>query len=360
VDVLLATDLVAAAQPDALRRLSPMRTAAVINLAEMPTADMIRQRDMRLPMAEMLASIQRRSQEGRSHTLHAARLAEGLFGDTIAANVLMLGYAWQKGLLPLSHASLVHAIELNGAAVELNKRAFVWGRFIAIDGTAAERIAGLDNTRPVTPSLDQLVEKLASNLRDYQNDAFAERFLKLVEDARRAGRVAGDEGERFATAVAENAHRIMAYKDEYEVARLYVRPAFKAALHAQFSDLRRVSVWLAPPLLSRHDPSTGRPRKRRFGPWVFSLFALLSRFKFLRGTPLDPFGWAVERQMERRLARSYASLVDDLSTKLTAERLDASVALASAPAEIRGVGPVKALAYEQAMVRMDGLHAALN
>jgi indolepyruvate ferredoxin oxidoreductase len=359
-DLLLATDLVAGAQSDSLRRLSPTRTAAVINIDSVPTADVIRHRDMSLPTAQMVASIRNKSQHGCSHTLHAAKAADGLFGDTIAANVLMLGYAWQNGLLPLSEPSLTRAIELNGTAVELNKRAFVWGRFLAIREADVKRIAGLEATRSVEPSLDELIKTFAENLRAYQNDRYAAQYLKLVQQARTAGRAVGDDLERFAAAVAQNAHRVMAYKDEYEVARLYVRPEFKAALHAQFSSVRRASVWLAPPLLSRREPSTGRPHKRRFGPWIFNFFALLSRLKFLRGTPFDPFGWTAERRMQRDLVTRYLTLTAELSSRLTPARLEASIALAEAPADIRGFGPVKSLACEKVYAQMARQIAALE
>ncbi len=359
-DLLLADDLVAAAQAETLSRLSAARTRAVVNLEEAPTADVIRQRDMGLPMSQMLASVQRRSLEGRTRALRASRIAQGLFGDAVAANVLLLGFAWQSGLLPLSEAALLRAIEVNGAAVEMDKRTFVWGRLAAVDLEDVERVAGLEPARPVALSLDKIVERRAQDLREYQNGAYAERFRKLVDEAPQACVRAGDVDERFATTVAETAYRMMAYKDEYEVARLYARTDFKAALTSQFSNVDRVSVWLAPPLLSRTDPATGRPKKRKCGPWIFGVFAVLARLKILRGTIFDPFGRTEERRAERRLVEIYASLIAGLSSEMTTQRLEASIALARAPGEIRGFGPVKALALEQTMAPIGRLRAALD
>jgi indolepyruvate ferredoxin oxidoreductase len=359
-DLLLAGDLVAATHVETLSRLSAARTHAVVNIEDAPTADVVRQRDMALPMSQMLASVQGRSLEGRTRALRASRIAQGLFGDAVAANVLLLGFAWQSGLLPLSEAALLRALEVNGAAVEVNKRAFVWGRLAAVDLEDVERVAGLEPARPVALSLDEIVEKRAQDLREYQNLAYAARFRELVDAARRAGVRAGDHDERFATAVADSAYRLMAYKDEYEVARLYSRAEFKAALSSQFQNVDRVSVWLAPPILSRPDPTTGRPKKRKFGPWIFGVFAVLARLKILRGTIFDPFGRTEERRTERRLAEIYASLIAGLSSEMTSERLEGAIALARAPQEIRGFGPVKAFAIKQAVAQIDHLRAALE
>ena len=359
-DLLLATDIVVAAQPDVLARLNANRSAAVINLDETPTADVVQQRDMMLPGRDMIASIKRRTIDAKSCSLHATRIAQGLFGDTVAANVMMLGFAWQSGLIPLSEAAILRAIELNGAAVALNKRAFAWGRLAAIDPTEVEHASGLEHLPPLPLSLDDIIERHRSDLIAYQNSAYADRYLDLVEIARKGGVQAGDGAEIFATAVARTAYRVMAYKDEYEVARLYGEPHFKAALQAQFSERKQVSVWLAPPLISRIDPTTGRPKKRKFGPRIFTVFSLLAKCKGLRGSAFDPFAHTHERRMERQLVEDYVALITDLSCALNPARLQTSIDLALAPAEIRGFGPVKAQAFDQVAARMQALKDKLD
>ena len=359
-DLLFATDMVVAAQPGTLSRLGQDRTRAVLNLDETPTGDIVRQRDMVLPGREMQAAIRGRLARD-CVSLHASQIAQGLFGDTVAANVMMLGVAWQRGLLPLSIEAILRAIELNGAAVELNTRAFGWGRLAALDLAEVERMAGLSATQTDAPAtLDALIALRVEDLTAYQNASYARRYLDLVESARVAGRVADDHEERYARAVAETTYRLMAYKDEYEVARLYAAPEFKAALERQFSDRKRMSVWLSPPILSRIDPATGRPAKRKFGPWVFRLFGLLARLKGLRGTALDPFGRTEERRMERRLIADYEALARELSASLTPDRLKSSVDLAAAPSEIRGFGPVKVAAVVAVEARMAQLRRALD
>jgi indolepyruvate ferredoxin oxidoreductase len=359
-DLLLATDMLVAAQPDALSRFGRDRTQAVMNLDETPTGDFVRQRDMVLPGQGMQAAIRNRL-AGDGLSLHASQIAKSLFGDTVATNVMMLGAAWQRGLVPLSAEAILRAIELNGAAVELNTRAFVGGRLAALDLAEVARMAGLVAARvDAPPTLDALIALRAEDLTAYQDPAYARRYRDLVENARVAGRGSDDRQERFARAVAETAYRLMAYKDEYEVARLYTAPELKEALDGQFSSRERMSVWLSPPILSRIDPATGRPAKRKFGPWVFTLFGLLARLKGLRGTAFDPFGRTAERRMERRLIADYEALVRELSASLTPARLMGSVNLAVAPSAIRGFGPVKKAAVAAVEARMAQLRRALD
>ncbi|WP_428394310.1 indolepyruvate ferredoxin oxidoreductase family protein [Lichenicoccus sp.] len=357
LDLVLATDLVAASEPAALDRLGPARSAAILNVDETPTADALQDRDLTLPMARMRHALERRCVPGRSFALRASSLAYGLFGDTVGANVLMLGYAWQHGLIPLSEEAILRAVELNGAAIEMNKRAFRWGRLAACDLAEVEAMAGLSASEESSASLAEMVRAYVDDLTLYQDARYAARYLALVDLARRAALVIGDDGERFGEAVARTAYRVMAYKDEYEIARLYGEASFKARLADEFDKTPRMSVWLSPPLLSRTDPATGRPRKRRFGPWVFTLFRVLARCKALRNTMFDPFGHSAERRMERRLVDDYAALINELAPRLSPANLETAITLASAPSEIRGFGPVKTLAFQSAEVRMKELRA---
>ncbi|MFV3073744.1 indolepyruvate ferredoxin oxidoreductase family protein [Niveispirillum fermenti] len=355
IDLMLGTDLVVAAGADAQAKLGHGRSHIILNEDVAPTADIVTDRDANLPASAMIDRLTRRV-DGAIDRLRATALAEGLFGDGVAANTLLLGYAWQKGLVPLSADALRGAIKANGAAVEMNLRAFDWGRLAAVDMAAAEAMAGITKPAIQAPeALEALIERRAADLVAYQDQAYADRYLSMVENARAAARGLGERGADFIRAVASQGYRVMAYKDEYEVARLYTDPAFKATLSAQFSGHKRLSVWLAPPLLSRTDPRTGRPAKRRFGPWVFTLLRLLARGKRLRGHWLDPFGHTAERKAERQLAAQYEAMIRGMVGHLTPATIDTALELALLPADIRGFGPVK----EEAMAKADAQRTRL-
>ena len=355
-DLLLGADLVVATANDNLARLSPARTRAIVNTDETPTSAVVRQRDATQPSSLMLDRVRQRCDAAGFHTVAAASLAQSLFGDTVTAHTLMLGYAWQQGLVPLSLASIEQAIELNGAAVALNLRAFTWGRIAAARPEALQEVNA--PAAPAPQTLDELIAGRTADLAAYQDQAYADRYLELVRGARAAGQRLGDDGEQFARSVAQNAYRLMAYKDEYEVARLYGSAEFKASLAAQFSDTGKISLWLSPPLLSRADPATGRPRKRKFGPWILPAFGVLARLKFLRGSRFDPFGYTLERREERRLAADYLATMSAVCAGLDRERLSWATELAGLPHEIRGFGPVKAQAMEAYWARRAALLAA--
>jgi len=360
IDLLLGSDTVVAAAPDALAKFGEGRGALVLNTDETPTADAVTDRDVILPTGAMIRTLTRRAGD-RGFLLSATRIAEGLFGNSVAANTLLVGYAWQMGLLPVSSDAFMGAIEANGAAVELNKRAFSWGRMAAVNLAAVERVAGLaETTAPVSldaEPLDALITRRVADLVDYQDATYAAGYRSLTERARAAAAAAGPKGEAFARAVAVNAYKVMAYKDEYEVARLYAHPDFQQALKAQFSGVGRLSVWLAPPLLSRLDPATGRPAKRRFGPWIFTAFSVLAAMKGLRGRWFDPFAHTSERRAERDLAEQYLQTMSDLCETLATTDLDRATALAALPDMVRGFGPVKTQALEAYAERRAALMA---
>jgi indolepyruvate ferredoxin oxidoreductase len=358
IDLLLATDLVAASAPQALDGLSTIRSRAIINADVAPTADIVADRDAKLPIESLKSRLKHAVRPDGLDELPATQLAQGLFGETAAANTLMLGFTWQRGLIPLSVEALLEAIALNGVAAALNIRAFNWGRVAASDLATAERTARL--TAPPAENSESLVDFMARSSKDltlYQDDAYAARYRALVQTARQAGQAVGDSQGAFARAVAVQAHRLMAYKDEYEVARLYSDPEFKAALAEQFAHGGRLSLWLAPPFISRIDPATGRPRKRKFGPWIFPVLRGLARLKLLRGTPLDPFGVTAERRRERRLVKDYIDTIAKLSADLKPHQLGAAIALANAPAEIRGFGPIKSASIDAFETRCADLMA---
>ncbi|WP_454735214.1 indolepyruvate ferredoxin oxidoreductase family protein [Cupriavidus necator] len=346
-DLLLGADLVVSAAVDSLTRLAPGRTAAVLNLAETPTPDVVSNRDAALPVRLMHDRVRSRCHSASFHAVDAGALAQRIFGDTLPTHTMMLGYAWQQGLVPLSREAIEQAIERNGAAVEMNKSAFNWGRIAAarpdaLDAVGQQPLA----SKPDVDSLDALVDLHRRQLITYQGNDYAKKYLDLIALVRTAETQAKPGNETLTTAVARSAYKLMAYKDEYEVARLYTAPAFRESLQNQFSQADKVSIWLAPPLLSRTDPKTGRPQKRKFGPWIFRVLKAVSGLRGLRGTPLDVFGYTAERRAERRLISEYFHDVRKVCAQLTPQTLQQAVEFVAMPMEIRGFGPVKAQAME--------------
>ncbi|MCP5151041.1 MAG: indolepyruvate ferredoxin oxidoreductase family protein [Ectothiorhodospiraceae bacterium] len=344
-DALLGCDLMVAAGRDALATVGAGRTRCVVNTHETMTGDFTRQPDLVFPGGALRAAIERRAGAGAVEAVDATRIATRLLGDSIATNLFMLGFAFQRGLVPVAAESIERAIVLNGVAVEMNRAAFEWGRRAATEPAAVERAAtpavAVALEVPSRQTLDDLVAHRASHLRAYQDDAYATRYRHLVERVRAAERERTPGGESLARAVAESYAKLLAYKDEYEVARLHCEPAFRAALEAQFEGEYRLELHLAPPLLARVDPRTGEPRKRAFGQWIFPVLRGLARLKRLRGTVLDPFGWTAERRTERALIGEYEVVVEELIARLAPESHALAVEIAGLPSEIRGFGPVK-------------------
>jgi indolepyruvate ferredoxin oxidoreductase len=303
-DVLLACDPVVAASPAALSRLQTGATKAIINSHAQPTAAFIFKPDIDFETAKMLHAIKTVAGDRGADTIDATALAAALMGDSIAANLFMLGYAFQKGLLPLTLAAIERAIELNGVAVDTNKRSFAWGRLAAHDRTQVEALvrgALRDDATSEPQGLDALVEHHAAFLKDYQNAAYAQRYRNTVRTIRVSEAKLARGFSGLAEATARNLFTLMAYKDEYEVARLYTDGAFIKKLQRQFEGDFTLDYHLAPPLLARRDPATGEPKKRAFGPWMRHVFRFLTWLRPLRGTVLDIFGYTQERRMERRL-----------------------------------------------------------
>jgi indolepyruvate ferredoxin oxidoreductase len=274
----------------------------------------------------------------------ASRIATALMGDAIYTNPFVLGLAWQKGWIPLGCESLIRAITLNGVAVEANLRAFEWGRAAAHDPAAvlcaAEQASApvADPARAVT--LGDIVAKRVDYLTAYQDANYARRYSNFVEEVRTAE--AGCLGStQLAEAVARNHFKLLAYKDEYEVARLHSDPAFRARIEALFEGDYQLNFYLAPPLWSRPDPVTGRVGKKRYGPWVLTAFGLLAKLKFLRGTALDVFGRTAERRAERALPGEYETMIRALLPHLSTEYRDTALQIATVPDAIRGFGAVK-------------------
>jgi indolepyruvate ferredoxin oxidoreductase len=340
-DLVIGCDQIVTASRDALSRMGEGRTWAAVNASGATTAAFIKNPDWQFPAEGSRGAIVQACGAGNVDFIDAGQIATSLMGDAIATNMFMLGYAFQKGRVPLQEASIMKAIELNGVSVGFNKAAFEWGR------TAAHDLASV--TRMSTPakviefkrgqSVDEIVHRRVELLTAYQNAAYAQQYKDFVDGVRAAESRLG-KGTRLTEAVARYLHKLMAYKDEYEVARLYTDPAFMAKIDGMFEGDVKLKFHLAPPIMAKKDKQ-GHLVKQEFGPWMMKAFGVLAKMKGLRGTALDPFGRTEERRMERALIGDYRRTVAALLPQLTPENLAQAVAIASIPEDIRGFGHVK-------------------
>jgi len=412
-DLVLGCDMVVVNDYWALSKVRAGRSQVVLNTYEAMPGTFTTRPDMQFPAADIVAGVRVALGGEEPLLLDATQLATALLGDAIAANLFILGYAWQQGLVPLSFASLMRAIELNGAAVAMNQQAFAWGRLAAVDPQAVQQAAGLVRNRhtdtestpgplhPLPPgewegnewgataaprntgderelrglpshggdvaflplddarlsrSLDEMIERRAAFLVEYQDAAYANRYRDLVARVRatEADRIGGSTA--LTETVARYLFKLMAYKDEYEVARLYTSGDFQRRLQQQFEGDYQLRFHLAPPLFAKKDEQ-GRLLKKEYGPWMFKAFGLLAKLKFLRGGRLDVFGRTEERRMERKLIGDYEATVQVLLDGLDDDRLALAVEIASVPEHIRGFGHVKEAHFEQAKAREAALLA---
>jgi indolepyruvate ferredoxin oxidoreductase len=342
-DLVLGGDLLTTGNADTLDTMLEGRTRVVANAHEIMPGDFTRSADLAFPSARIRRAIQAAVGEGASEFVGATRLATALMGDAIATNLFLLGYAYQRGLVPVSGEALMKAIALNGVAVDMNRRAFTWGRRAAADGEVVARVAFPAQAHRVQApqTLEGIVAYRSAYLADYQDEAYAARYRDLVGRVRAAERERAKGRDGLAEAVARGYFKLLAYKDEYEVARLYAAPAFRERLAETFEGDYSLEFNLAPPLLARRDPNTGEPRKSTYGPWMLKVFERLARLKHLRGTWRDVFGWTEERRMERALIREYEETVATLLAGLSPGNHETAVAVASLPERIRGFGHVK-------------------
>lgn len=350
-DVLIGGDLVVSAGSKTLGLMTQGRARAVVNSHEVMTGDFARDREFRIPFQRLELSLQARLKDGLT-LFDATVLAKSLLGDTIFSNMLLLGAAWQQGLIPLSLEAIRRAVELNGTAAKRNLEAFDYGRWCACHPNEAAELTAettgpaKSDTAPKT--VDDAVAFRADHLRAYQSARLARKYREMV---------AQFTDPRLCEAVAKGYHKLLAYKDEYEVARLHLDTGDR--LRREFDGDLKVSYHLAPPLLSRKGPD-GRPVKRRFGAWMGGAFRVLAALKPLRGTPLDPFGYSADRRMERALIAQYEADMTEVLAKIGPDTMDAAVALAELPLSIRGFGPVKDKAAQTAAKRREELLAALR
>jgi len=359
-DLLLGCDLVVAGGNEARGKLKEGRSVAIVDTYEQITGDFARNPDFRIPGTRMKELIQHATGTGRATFVDAHGLATRLLGDSIATNLFMLGFAWQRGLVPVSAGALNQAIELNRVAVTFNQQAFLWGRRAAVDLAAVERVAKPKEAEPadrkISQSLDETIERRVAFLADYQDAAYAARYRRQV-DAIRAAEAARAPGRKgLAEAAARYLFKLMAIKDEWEVARLYTSGDFARQVQETFEGGYKLRFHLAPPLLARRD-AKGHLTKREYGPWMLRAFRLLARLRGLRGSWLDPFSKTAERRMERQLLADYETLLAEVARDLTPETHADAVALLSVPEKIRGYGHVREQHIARAKPEADALLA---
>jgi len=359
-DLVIGCDLIVTASRDALSRMGEGRTHAMINSTGSSTAAFVKNPDWQFPDAGSRGEILRACGNDHVDFVDAGQIATALMGDSIATNMFMLGYAFQKGHVPLSEASIIKAIELNAISVNFNKAAFHWGRTAAHDLGSVTKLTApakvIEFKR--TQTLDDIVNRRVELLTAYQNADYAKQYKSFVDQVRAEEGKLG-KGTRLTEAVARYYYKLMAYKDEYEVARLYTDGAFQQKIAGMFEGDIKLKFHLAPPLLAKHD-AQGRLIKQEFGPWMMKAFGVLAKFKGLRGTALDVFGYTAERKMERALIGEYRQTVASLLPKLTADNLAQAVAIASIPEDIRGYGHVKERHLKSAKQKEAALLAAFG
>ena len=355
--LIIGCDLVVAASNDSLVKVENNAAAAIINDHEAMTADFTRNADSVFPAGSMHNLIEECVGKEQSHFFNATAAAEQLLGSTMAANILLAGYAWQLGLIPISAEAINRAIELNGASVQENLQAFNLGRRLAVE-------PGFGQLKPAKASRLENLETILADRRRflsaYQNVALADRYEARVRQFQAHLVTIQVDDAGLLVALAQNYFKLLAYKDEYEVARLYTDGAFRQSVAAQFEGNYKLQFHLAPPLLAPRDKHTGLPRKLTFGGWMMPVFSLLARLRWLRGTALDPFGYTADRRLERQLISDYENLLDKCLMHLQSGNLATIRALLALPEQIRGFGHVKQQHVDRANASKQALLAKLD
>jgi indolepyruvate ferredoxin oxidoreductase len=350
-DALIGCDLVVSSSPKASITYQQDRTRALVSTAEMMTGNFIRYRDANLRGDDRIAAIAEAVGKDNLTTIDANQLAATLMGDTLYANVLMLGCAWQLGLVPVSLKAMLRAIELNGVKIIENNQAFTWGRIAAADPEAIEvQLHGLQSN--VAETTRDLIARRREFLVEYQNEALAKRFESLVEKTH-AIETTVSEDEELTKAVARSYFRLLSYKDEYEVARLHTREDFLTSIRHDYGDKAKLRFHLAPPILNAGVDARGRPRKREFGAWVLPVFRALAKMRGLRGTAFDLFGKTAERRMERALIAEFELRVDELLPIVRSENIGEVSAIIGRYLDIRGYGSVKEESVREVRAAVD-------
>ncbi|TFW19060.1 indolepyruvate ferredoxin oxidoreductase family protein [Massilia arenosa] len=363
-DSVLACDMVVGSMPDALAVMRQEHTVVVANEREIPTASFTQNPDASNNMPALFEQLRRVVGASHVFALDAQSTATRLLGDPITANILMLGYAWQKGLVPVTLTGLMRAIELNGVAIEMNKKAFLLGRLAAADDKALDQLGAkaqvIQFAAPA--SLEDTIANRTQRLTAYQNAQYAQRYAHLVQLVAERERALDGAASKtpLAKSVARSLYKVMAYKDEYEVARLHADAAFKAQIDGQFSGDFKLQFHLAPPLLARKKPGSDVPQKMTFGAWMLPVFRTLAPLKALRGTPLDVFGYTGERRRERAWRDQFMAQVEEMALDLTADNKPIYQKIAALPEQVRGFGHIKLRALDKAEAELKHLRASVQ
>ena len=362
--LVLACDILTSVGYEALAKMQKGVTKALVNTALVMPAQFTREPDLAFPLGSMEREIRDAVGPGDAEFLDASKLATGLMGDSIATNLFMVGYAYQRGLIPVSEAAILKAIELNGQAIESNARSFNWGRLAAIDPAKVAKAAIPAGMRPdsqrLSESVNEMIDRRVAFLTDYQDAAYAQRYRDLVEKMRLAEGKVMPGIDDLTEAVARYYFKLLAIKDEYEVARLYAESDFTQRVAAQFEGDYKLTFHLAPPVFNKPDPVTGVPKKSVYGPWMMKAFGVLAKLRKYRGTALDIFGKSAERKHERALIGEYETVVAEILAKLTPQNHATAVDLASVPEHIRGYGHVRKAHFRTAKMREGVLLAAFR
>ncbi len=344
-DLLLACDMVTATGAHVYETLNAQHTKAVLNADNAPVANFVTDNSIDFHTSEVKKTLKAALLPEGQYIVPATDYALTLLGDEIGTNIFMLGFAWQSGLVPLSYAAIERAIELNNVEIEFNKTAFAYGRLAAHNPAAIEtlvrEVKGDIRPEERATTLPEIVNKRKDYLTAYQNKSYAKGYCDLVERVRIAEDKIHPGETALSQVVAQTYHKILAYKDEYEVARLYTNGAFMKEIRAQFSGNYKLKFHMAPPILGGTDIATNRPKKREFGPWMFYILSILSKLKGLRGTPFDIFGYHHDRKAERALIIYYEKTIESILEKLSPNNKAECVKIISLFNEIRGFGPVK-------------------
>ena len=353
-DLILGCDMVVAGSARSLAAISSGKTSVFINTHETYPGEFTRNADLILPAGSILQGLEERAGSDRIFSIDATRIATALLGDSIATNMFMLGFAWQAGTVPLSREAIERAIELNGVAVEMNKGAFTWGRRTAAEPEAVieivDRRLGKRDDADIAQTVDDLIARRVDFLTAYQDAGYGARYGEMLAHLRAAEARVEPGKTALAEVAAVNLFKLMAIKDEYEVARLFTDGSFFRQLRGEFSGWERLEFHLAPPLIGARDPHTGNLRKRTFGPWMMTMFRILAMMKRLRRTGFDIFSYSDERRRERHLLAEYEETLELLTARLSPDRYERAIALARWPEAVRGFGHIKEATIVRARV----------
>lgn len=356
---VIVCDLVVGTDQRSLNVMQPGKTRVAANTEIIPTADFIKDRNIDFGQHLRLKKIKDACGDANVSAVDASAIARRLMGDLVFSNMFLLGYSWQQGLVPVSFDAIDRAIALNGVAVEKNKQAFALGRAAAVNANVVNIAAGLVDAPLMPETLDEIINRRADFLTAYQDAGYAQIYRDFVADI--ASKVQNlDQDNAFAKTVARYLFKLMSYKDEYEVARLYTDGSFKAKLQKEFTGAFKLKFHMAPPVFNSGLDADGRPRKKQFGSWMLPVFTVMAKMRFLRGTKFDLFGMTQERRMERRLIEEYKAEIADITDRMTADNMQSALRIAALPDDIRGFGPVKEASVEKVVERRMRLMKEFN